>query len=204
MRTAVDVLSDVGDADPAHAGDGDHRHPRDVDDHHPAGGAAPGADLRRPLRRQAGRRPRSGASCCARARSSTSTTGCRRIDKAAARLRELVPEARIAAAHGQMNEHQLEQVMVDFWETQVRRAGLHDDRRVRPRHPNANTLIVERADLLGLSQLHQLRGRVGRGRERGLRLLPLPAGEAAHRDRPRPARHASPSTPTSAPAWPSR
>ena len=69
---------DVGDADPAHPGDGGHRHPRDVDDPHPAGGAPPGADLRRPVRREADRAPRSAASCCARARSSTSTTGSSR------------------------------------------------------------------------------------------------------------------------------
>jgi len=88
------------------------------------------------------------------------------IDKAAARLRELVPEARVAVAHGKMGEHQLEQVVVDFWEkrfdvlvyTTIVEAGLDIS--------NANTLIVERADRLGLSQLHQLRGRVGRGRER--------------------------------------
>ena len=118
------------------------------------------------LRRRPGRPPRSGASCCARARSSTSTTGCRASTRPARRLRELVPEARIAAAHGQMDEHQLEQVMVDFWErkfdvlvcTTIVESGLDV--------PNANTLIIERADLLGLSQLHQLRGRVGRGGER--------------------------------------
>ena len=88
------------------------------------------------------------------------------IDKAAARLRELVPEARVAVAHGKMGEHQLEQVVVDFWEkrfdvlvcTTIVETGLDIS--------NANTLIVERADRLGLSQLHQLRGRVGRGRER--------------------------------------
>ncbi len=88
------------------------------------------------------------------------------IEKAAARLRELVPEARIATAHGQMGEHKLEQVVEDFWEkrfdvlvcTTIVETGLDIS--------NANTLIVERSDVLGLSQLHQLRGRVGRGRER--------------------------------------
>jgi transcription-repair coupling factor (superfamily II helicase) len=88
------------------------------------------------------------------------------IDRAAARLRQLVPEARIAVGHGQMNEETLERVMVGFWEkdfdvlvcTTIVESGLDI--------ANANTLIVERADVFGLSQLHQLRGRVGRGRER--------------------------------------
>ena len=90
----------------------------------------------------------------------------RTIDGAAARLSELVPEARIAIAHGQMSENQLEHVIVDYYEkrydvlvcTTIVETGLDI--------PNANTLIVERADAFGLSQLHQLRGRVGRGRER--------------------------------------
>ncbi|MFF5446959.1 transcription-repair coupling factor [Streptomyces sp. NPDC012888] len=89
------------------------------------------------------------------------------IDRAAAKLREIVPEARIATAHGQMGESQLEQVVVDFWEkkfdvlvsTTIVESGIDIS--------NANTLIVERGDNFGLSQLHQLRGRVGRGRERG-------------------------------------
>ncbi|HLR83789.1 MAG TPA: transcription-repair coupling factor [Nocardioidaceae bacterium] len=88
------------------------------------------------------------------------------IGKAVERLQKLVPEARIAYAHGQMGEQQLEQVMVDFWEkrfdvlvcTTIVESGLDVS--------NANTLIIERSDTLGLSQLHQLRGRVGRGRER--------------------------------------
>ena len=88
------------------------------------------------------------------------------IEKAAAKLSQLVPEARIATAHGQMGEHQLEQVMLDFWEkrfdvlvcTTIVESGLDVS--------NANTMIIERADTLGLSQLHQLRGRVGRSRER--------------------------------------
>ncbi|MDD9206599.1 helicase-related protein, partial [Georgenia sp. 10Sc9-8] len=88
------------------------------------------------------------------------------IPRTAARLAELVPEARVAVAHGKMNEHQLEKVIVDFWNkefdvlvcTTIVETGLDIS--------NANTLIVERADAMGLSQLHQLRGRVGRGRER--------------------------------------
>jgi transcription-repair coupling factor (superfamily II helicase) len=88
------------------------------------------------------------------------------IDRVAARVAALVPEARVACAHGQMNEHLLERIMVDFWErnydvlvaTTIVESGLDI--------PNANTLILDRADVYGLSQLHQLRGRVGRGRER--------------------------------------
>jgi transcription-repair coupling factor (superfamily II helicase) len=88
------------------------------------------------------------------------------IDRAAARLRGLVPEARIVVAHGQMHEHELEAVMLGFWEkefdvlvcTTIVENGLDIS--------DANTLVIERGDLLGLSQLHQLRGRVGRGRER--------------------------------------
>ena len=89
------------------------------------------------------------------------------IERAAARVRDLVPEARVAVAHGQMNEHELERIVVQFWEgaidvlvcTTIVENGIDI--------ANANTLIVDRADTLGLSQLHQLRGRVGRGRERG-------------------------------------
>ena len=88
------------------------------------------------------------------------------IEKVTATLQRLVPEARVAYAHGQMNEQQLERVMIDFWEknydvlvsTTIVESGLDV--------PNANTLIIDRADTYGLSQLHQLRGRVGRGRER--------------------------------------
>jgi transcription-repair coupling factor (superfamily II helicase) len=97
------------------------------------------------------------------------------IEKAAAKIRELVPEARVATAHGQMNEKQLEQVMLDFWEkrfdvlvcTTLVESGLDVS--------NANTMIIERADTLGLSQLHQLRGRVGRSRERAYAYFLYPA-----------------------------
>lgn len=88
------------------------------------------------------------------------------IQRVAADLAELVPEARIAVAHGQMGEHALEQVVDDFWErradvlvsTTIIETGLDIS--------NANTIIIDRADKYGLSQLHQLRGRVGRARER--------------------------------------
>ncbi|QMU98702.1 transcription-repair coupling factor [Microbacterium esteraromaticum] len=88
------------------------------------------------------------------------------IQRVASELAELVPEARIAVAHGKMGEHQLEQVVDDFWErkydvlvsTTIIETGLDIS--------NANTIIIDRADKYGLSQLHQLRGRVGRGRER--------------------------------------
>ena len=89
------------------------------------------------------------------------------IESVARRLREAVPEARIAVAHGQMNEDRLEKIIDGFWArewdvllcTTIVETGLDIS--------NANTLIVDHAEVLGLSQMHQLRGRVGRGRERG-------------------------------------
>jgi transcription-repair coupling factor (superfamily II helicase) len=100
------------------------------------------------------------------------------IRRVATRLAELVPEARIAVAHGQMNEHELEKIMVDFWDrnydvlvaTTIVESGLDI--------PNANTLVVDRADAAGLSQLHQLRGRVGRGRERAYAYFLYPTEKA--------------------------
>ena len=88
------------------------------------------------------------------------------IDRTAAKIQELVPEARIRIAHGQMSEGALEDVILAFWNrdfdvlvcTTIVESGLDI--------ANANTLIVERSDNFGLSQLHQLRGRVGRGRDR--------------------------------------
>ncbi len=97
------------------------------------------------------------------------------IDRVAQHLQEIVPEARIRVAHGQMNEDLLEDVIVGFWErdfdvlvsTSIIESGIDI--------ANANTLIVERADLMGLSQLHQLRGRVGRARERAYAYFLYPA-----------------------------
>ena len=98
------------------------------------------------------------------------------IDHVAADLRELVPEARIAVAHGQMDEGTLEQVVIDFWEraydvlvcTTIIESGID--------MPTVNTLVVDRADLLGLGQLHQLRGRVGRAGARAYAYLFTPEG----------------------------
>ena len=97
------------------------------------------------------------------------------IDRTAAHIQQLVPDARVAVAHGQMSESRLEQIIVDFWEkrfdvlvcTTIIETGLDIS--------NANTLIVEQANNYGLSQLHQLRGRVGRGRERAYAYFLYPA-----------------------------
>ena len=106
------------------------------------------------------------------------------IDTVAAEIGKLVPEARIATAHGRMSESRLEQIIVDFWErrfdvlvcTTIVETGLDIS--------NANTLIVDNAQNYGLSQLHQLRGRVGRGRERAYAYFLYPTdkslGEVAH------------------------
>jgi len=88
------------------------------------------------------------------------------IEAVAERLKKLVPGVKIGIAHGQMNERALEEVILSFWNrdfdlllcTTIIESGIDI--------PNANTLIVDRSDLFGLSQLHQLRGRVGRSRER--------------------------------------
>jgi transcription-repair coupling factor (superfamily II helicase) len=99
------------------------------------------------------------------------------IDQTAKRLGQLVPDARIAVAHGQMDEGTLERVMVDFWErrydvlvcTTIVESGID--------LPSVNTLIVDRAERLGLGQLHQLRGRVGRSGQRAYAYLFHPADQ---------------------------
>jgi transcription-repair coupling factor (superfamily II helicase) len=100
-----------------------------------------------------------------------------RVQTIAKRLEQIsaiVPEARIAVGHGQMNEHELEKVMLGFMHgetnlllcTTIIESGLDI--------PNANTLIVDHADKFGLSQLYQLRGRVGRSTQRGYAYLLIP------------------------------
>ncbi|GAB2758475.1 transcription-repair coupling factor [Salinifilum aidingensis] len=103
------------------------------------------------------------------------------IEKTARHLRELVPEARVVTAHGQMNEDRLEKIIQGFWErehdvlvcTTIIETGLDI--------ANSNTLVVDRADRLGLAQLHQLRGRVGRARERAYAYFLYP-GETPLKD----------------------
>ncbi len=96
------------------------------------------------------------------------------IEKTASELQELIPEARIGIAHGQMNEKELEHVMLDFYHhrcnmlvcTTIIESGIDV--------PSANTIFINRADKLGLAQLHQIRGRVGRSHHRAFAYLITP------------------------------
>jgi len=104
------------------------------------------------------------------------------IEKVAARLRKLVPEASVRVGHGQMRERDLEQVMLDFYHrrfnvllcTTIIESGIDV--------PTANTIIIDRADRLGLAQLHQLRGRVGRSHHRAYAYLLTPPQAALTAD----------------------
>jgi transcription-repair coupling factor (superfamily II helicase) len=97
------------------------------------------------------------------------------LDKVAGRLRELVPEIKFVMAHGQMPARQLEQAMTAFYDrqydlllsTSIVESGLDI--------PTANTIIIHRAHMFGLAQLYQLRGRIGRSKQRGYAYLTLPA-----------------------------
>ncbi|HHO67619.1 MAG TPA: transcription-repair coupling factor [Gammaproteobacteria bacterium] len=104
------------------------------------------------------------------------------IDRMARELHELVPEAGIGIGHGQMRERELEQVMLDFYHrrfnlllcTTIIESGIDV--------PTANTMIINRADKLGLAQLHQLRGRVGRSHHRAYAYLVVPPRKAMTAD----------------------
>jgi transcription-repair coupling factor (superfamily II helicase) len=104
------------------------------------------------------------------------------IEIRARRLRELVPEATFTVAHGQMHEHDLERVMRDFLSKKtavlvcsaIIESGLDI--------PNANTIIIDRADRFGLAQLYQLRGRVGRSHERAYAYLMIPGEQLISRE----------------------
>lgn len=104
------------------------------------------------------------------------------IQRTLEELQELLPEARIQLAHGQMRERELEQVMRDFYHqrfnvlvcTTIVETGIDN--------PNANTMIIDRADKFGLAQLHQLRGRVGRSHHQAYAYLLTPAGRKITKD----------------------
>ncbi|MEI6897236.1 MAG: transcription-repair coupling factor [Psychromonas sp.] len=104
------------------------------------------------------------------------------IEKMAADIQELLPQAKVSVAHGQMNEHQLEKVMSDFYHqrqnvlvcTTIIETGIDI--------PSANTIIINRADHLGLAQLHQLRGRVGRSHHQAYAYLLTPPKKLMTKD----------------------
>ena len=104
------------------------------------------------------------------------------IDAVRAMVEKIVPEARVLAAHGQMNENELESIMKEFVEgeadvlvtTMIIESGLD--------MPNVNTILIDRADRFGLSQLHQLRGRVGRSRHQAYAYLMVPQGQQLTRE----------------------
>ncbi|MCK9539367.1 transcription-repair coupling factor [Dokdonella sp.] len=104
------------------------------------------------------------------------------IEKTARELGELMPEARIRFAHGQMPDRELEQIMLDFYRqrfnvlvaTTIIESGIDV--------PSANTIIINRADRFGLAQLHQLRGRVGRSHHRAYAYLMTPEGRSITAD----------------------
>ena len=97
------------------------------------------------------------------------------IERAAETIRNLVPEARVAVAHGQMRERELEQVMQQFYHKDYNVLVCSTIIETGIDVPNANTIIIERADKLGLAQLHQLRGRVGRSHHQAYAYLLVPS-----------------------------
>ncbi len=96
------------------------------------------------------------------------------IQKAAEELEELIPEARVIVGHGQMRERELEQVMSDFYHKRANVLVCSTIIETGIDIPNANTIIIERADKFGLAQLHQLRGRVGRSHHQAYAYLLTP------------------------------
>ncbi len=106
----------------------------------------------------------------------------RTIDKAARELAELLPEADIRVAHGQMPEHDLERIMLDFYHRRFNILVCSTIIESGIDVPTANTIVIERADKFGLAQLHQLRGRVGRSHHRAYAYLLIPGWRAVTED----------------------
>lgn len=97
------------------------------------------------------------------------------IEKTARDLEKLIPEARIGIAHGQMHERELEQVMADFYHRRFNLLVCSTIIESGIDVPSANTIVINRADKLGLAQLHQLRGRVGRSHHQAYAYLLIPS-----------------------------
>jgi transcription-repair coupling factor (superfamily II helicase) len=161
-------------ADSAHAQHGHVRPARYVDHRHPAGRPPSDQDLRQSLERCAwSRKP-----CCANQTWRSGVLPAQRSrdhgENGPEARSELIPEARVAVAHGQMRERELERIMRDFYHqrfnllvcTTIIESGIDV--------PSANTIVINRADKLGLAQLHQLRGRVGRSHHRAYAYLITP------------------------------
>lgn len=104
------------------------------------------------------------------------------IDKTAEELTELIPEARVIVGHGQMRERELEQVMSDFYHKRANVLVCSTIIETGIDIPNANTIIIERADKFGLAQLHQLRGRVGRSHHQAYAYLLTPQDRKLTKD----------------------
>lgn len=106
----------------------------------------------------------------------------RTIEQTASELAEMIPEARIGIGHGQMPKRELEQVMNDFYHRQLNLLVCTTIIETGIDIPNANTIIIERADKFGLAQLHQLRGRVGRSTRQAYAYLLTPHPKAMTKD----------------------
>ena len=104
------------------------------------------------------------------------------MDRTAADIRKLVPDARVGIAHGQMRERELEAVMSDFYHRRFNVLVCSTIIETGIDVPSANTIIIDRADKLGLAQLHQLRGRVGRSHHQAYAYLITPSPKAMSKD----------------------
>ncbi|BBI62468.1 hypothetical protein HSBAA_37740 [Vreelandella sulfidaeris] len=104
------------------------------------------------------------------------------IENSAEKIRELIPEARVAVAHGQLPERSLERIMSDFYHRRFNVLVCSTIIETGIDVPSANTIIIERADKFGLAQLHQLRGRVGRSHHQAYAYLLTPPPKAMTRD----------------------
>jgi len=106
----------------------------------------------------------------------------RTIEQTAEKVRELIPEARVGVAHGQLPERSLERIMSDFYHQRFNVLVCSTIIETGIDVPSANTIIIERADKFGLAQLHQLRGRVGRSHHQAYAYLLTPAPKAISKD----------------------